>query len=151
MASKPMRRALQCLVLLEWVGNLHLARWAERYLPPRAFALYQSEVLVEPSSSPARDLFSRLETLVTPAASSSLHSSLTTRHDGGGSDKNDAGTAEGRRLAYGEWRRLLRPSALGALGACGGWRAALAAISSRTGYVPPGLSSPGDECAPEVT
>ena len=142
-----MRRGLQCLVLLEWAGNLHLVRWAERYLPPHAFALYQSEVLVDPSSHPARRLLAHLEALVTPA--SSRNSSRPPRH-GDGAD--EAGTAdEGRRLSYGEWQRILRPAALGALSACGGWRAALAALANRTGYVPPGLSSPGDECAPGVT
>jgi len=51
-SSAPVRLGLQCLVLMEWVGNVHVVEWAGRFLHPDAgLVLYQSEAMAGAAGS----------------------------------------------------------------------------------------------------
>mmetsp|Transcript_49310 Transcript_49310/g.81869 ORF Transcript_49310/g.81869 Transcript_49310/m.81869 type:complete len:363 (+) Transcript_49310:72-1160(+) len=114
--SLPLRRAVQCLVLMEWVGNLHCTAWAKKFLQPElGFTMYQSEVAVNHSTPLASALRARLRCVI--------------------SSKCTHGVGNGRRLSYGEWQWRIERKALEQLGNCGGWQSAFEVLSKQTGFL----------------
>lgn len=123
-SSASVRLGLQCLVLMEWAGNVHVVEWAERFLHQDAgLILYQSERMVGAGSGPLLD---ELRCLVGQPRPQCTRNATRTGL------KEMWPSSSRRHLSYGEWRSKLSTAAQAQLEDCGGWRVALAALSNRT-------------------